>query len=69
MDEEQIKSRVSQFNKLDERYQELYNKWTRIDIARSQVADDLQVANGRIEQLTTECANLRAEKNIWEVSI
>lgn len=58
-------------NELDEltkRNQQLFDQWTRVDIEFSRVSEDLQLANGHIEQLRNESANLRAEKKIWEVS-
>ncbi|KAK7048611.1 protein MLP1 [Favolaschia claudopus] len=51
---------------LTKRNQQLFDQWTRIDIECSRATEDLQTANGRIEQLRNECANLRAEKKIWE---
>ncbi|KAJ7213861.1 hypothetical protein GGX14DRAFT_617504 [Mycena pura] len=53
---------------LTKRNQELFDQWTRIDIECSRVTEDLQAAwHGRIEQLRNECANLHAEKQVWEV--
>jgi regulator of replication initiation timing len=42
------------------------DQFTRVDVECSRVADELSIANGRLEQMRNECANLRAEKNIWE---
>lgn len=39
-----------------------------MDIECARATEDLQIAHGHLEQLRTECANLRAEKKIWEVS-
>ena len=40
-----------------------------MDIECNRVTEDLVAANGKMDQLRNECANLRAEKRIWEVSI
>ena len=53
---------------LSKRNQELYDQYTRIDIECNRVSEDLASAKGVTEQLRNECANLRAEKKIWEVS-
>ncbi|KAF6755929.1 hypothetical protein DFP72DRAFT_895626 [Ephemerocybe angulata] len=46
--------------------QQLFDQWTRVDVECQRVTEELHVSNGRLEQLRNECANLRAEKNIWE---
>jgi len=52
---------------LTKRNQKVYDQYTRTDIECNRVSEDLLSANSRIEQLRNECANLRAEKKIWEV--
>jgi len=54
---------------LTKRNRDLYERFTSVDIECSRVTEDLITANGRMDQLRNECANLRAEKKIWEVSI
>jgi nucleoprotein TPR len=54
---------------LTTRNRDLYERFTAVDIECNRVTDDLITANGRMDQLRNECANLRAEKKIWEVSI
>ena len=54
---------------LTKRNRDLYERFTAVDIECSRVTEDLITANGRTDQLRNECANLRAEKRIWEVSI
>jgi hypothetical protein len=51
------------------RNRDLYERFTAVDIECNRVAEYLIAANGQIDQLRNECANLRAEKKIWEVSI
>jgi nucleoprotein TPR len=54
---------------LTKRNRDLYERFTAVDIECSRITEDLITANGRTDQLRNECANLRAEKKIWEVSI
>jgi nucleoprotein TPR len=54
---------------LTKRNRDLYERFTAVDIECNRVTEDLITANGQMEQLRNECANLRAEKNIWDVSI
>lgn len=54
---------------LTKRNRDLYERFTSVDIECNRVTEDLITANGQMEQLRNECANLRAEKKIWEVSI
>lgn len=69
MSQEQFAIQARELDDMNKRNQQLYDQWTRIDIECSRATEDLQVANGRIEQYRNECANLRAEKKIWEVSV
>lgn len=68
MSQEQFGMHARELEDLTKRNQQLFDQWTRIDIECNRATEDLQVANGRVEQLRNECANLRAEKKIWEVS-
>lgn len=54
---------------LTKRNRDLYERFTAVDIECNRVTEYLIAANGQIDQLRNECANLRAEKKIWEVSI
>ena len=54
---------------LTKRNRDLYERFTSVDIECNRVTEYLIAANGQIDQLRNECANLRAEKKIWEVSI
>lgn len=51
------------------RNHELIDKYTRVDMQCEQLATDLMSANALIEQMRNDTANLRAEKNIWEVCV
>ncbi|KAF7299642.1 hypothetical protein HMN09_00969600 [Mycena chlorophos] len=66
MNDDQFSLRSREVEDLTKRNQQLFDQWTRLDIECSRVSEDLQTANGRIEQLRNECANLRAEKKIFE---
>lgn len=54
---------------LTKRHRDLNERFTAVDIKYNRVTEDLTTANGHLDQLRNECANLRAEKRIWEVSI
>jgi nucleoprotein TPR len=60
--------RNRELDTLTKRNQQIYDQYTRCDIECKHALEDLLSANGRIEQLRNECANLRAEKAIWGVS-
>ncbi|KAJ3731245.1 hypothetical protein DFJ43DRAFT_435652 [Lentinula guzmanii] len=64
--QDQISLQNQEINDLTKRNQQLLDQWTRVDIECGRVTEDLHVASGRVEQLRSECANLRAEKGIWE---
>ncbi len=49
------------------RNQKLFDQYTRMDIEVNRMSEDLLTSNQFLEQLRNECANLRAEKKIWEV--
>nr|UPW42857.1 nucleoprotein MLP2 [Hypsizygus marmoreus] len=66
MDQDQLAMHGRELDDLTKRNQQLYDQWTRTDIECSRATEDLQIASGRTEQLRNECANLRAEKKIWE---
>ncbi|KAJ7812897.1 hypothetical protein B0H13DRAFT_501094 [Mycena leptocephala] len=66
MSQDQFSVHGREIEDLTKRNQQLFDQWTRIDIECSRATEDLQTANGRIEQLRNESANLRAEKKIWE---
>lgn len=52
---------------LSMRNQELIDKYARIDLHCGQLSAELVGANAVIDQLRNETANLRAEKQIWQV--
>jgi nucleoprotein TPR len=54
---------------LRKRNQQLDDQFMRADIACNHASEDLAEAKSQVEQLRNECANLRAEKRIWEVRI
>ncbi|KAF7348346.1 Protein MLP1 [Mycena sanguinolenta] len=66
MSQDQFAAHSREVEDLTQRNQQLFDQWTRLDIECNRATEDLQTANGRIEQLRNECANLRAEKKIWE---
>ena len=51
---------------LQKRSHQLYEQYTRVDIACNHAAEEMAFANGQIERLRNECSTLRSEK-IWEV--
>jgi nucleoprotein TPR len=57
------------FDDLTKRHGDLNERFTAVDIKYNRVTEDLTTANGHLDQLRNECANLRAEKRIWDVSI
>lgn len=69
MAQEQFAISNREVDNLTKRNQQLYDQYTRIDIECNRVTEDLITSNGRLEQLRNESANLRAEKNIWEVKL
>lgn len=62
-DDYQVRDR--QLDELSKRNQQLFDQYTRVDVECNRVTEELHISNGRLEQLRNECANLRAEKNIW----
>ncbi|KAJ3503028.1 hypothetical protein NLJ89_g8615 [Agrocybe chaxingu] len=66
MHEEQFRVHNFEIEELSKRNSHLHEQNVRLDIECARVTDQLQEAAGRVEQLRNECANLRAEKKIWE---
>ncbi|KAG7445737.1 uncharacterized protein BT62DRAFT_176907 [Guyanagaster necrorhizus] len=66
INQEQYSMHARELDDLGKRNQQLFDQWTRVDIECGRVTEDLRLANSRIEQLRNECANLRAEKKIWD---
>ncbi|OSD07459.1 hypothetical protein PYCCODRAFT_1456277 [Trametes coccinea BRFM310] len=66
MVQEQIMIQKRENDDLQKRNQHLYDQYTRIDIECNRMSEDLLASNSLLEQLRNECANLRAEKKIWE---
>ncbi|CAA7262954.1 unnamed protein product [Cyclocybe aegerita] len=66
MHEEQFRVHNFEIEELSKRNSHLHEQNVRLDIECARVTDELQGAANRVEQLRNECANLRAEKKIWE---
>jgi nucleoprotein TPR len=66
--QEQQTLNLRDLDDLTKRNRDLYERFTSVDIECNRVTEYLIAANGQIDQLRNECANLRAEKKIWEVS-
>jgi nucleoprotein TPR len=69
MSQEQQTLTLRDIDGLTKRNRDLYERFTAVDIECNRVTEYLITANGQVDQLRNECANLRAEKKIWEVSI
>lgn len=67
MAQEQYALQSREYDNVSKRNQQLHDQYTRLDIACNHANEELTGANGHIERLRNECANLRAEKKIWEV--
>ncbi|KAH8082011.1 hypothetical protein BXZ70DRAFT_631748 [Cristinia sonorae] len=63
---EQTTMQRADLERLDKRNHELNEKYTRVSIECNRYSEDIVAAKSAAEQLRNECANLRAEKNIWE---
>ncbi|KAK0187834.1 hypothetical protein F5146DRAFT_1060914 [Armillaria mellea] len=66
INQDQYNLHARELDDLSKRNQQLFDQWTRVDIECGRVTEDLRQANSRIEQLRNECANLCAEKKIWD---
>ncbi|KAF7966386.1 hypothetical protein HWV62_38881 [Athelia sp. TMB] len=64
--QDQFAMQNRELENLTKRNAQLYDQYTRLDIECNRATEDFLAANSRTEQLRNECANLRAEKNIWE---
>ncbi|KAH9948873.1 hypothetical protein B0H21DRAFT_731535 [Amylocystis lapponica] len=64
--QEQIATQDREMSNLTKRNQHLYDSYTRLDIECNRVTEDLMTSNSLLEKARNECANLRAEKRIWE---
>lgn len=67
--QEQTTVQRSEMERLSKRNQQLYDQATRLDIECNRYSEDVLSVKSISEQLRNECANLRAEKKIWEVSV
>ncbi|KAG6850340.1 hypothetical protein H0H93_014613 [Arthromyces matolae] len=65
-DQDQLTRHDQDLAALNKRHQEAYDRFTRAEIEANRATEELQVVTSRIEQLRNECANLKAEKKIWE---
>lgn len=66
-DEQQLKSR--EIESLSRRIQDLRDQHTKLELSYSQTAENAAQAHSMAERLRTECANLRAEQEIWKVRV
>ncbi|ESK95244.1 filament-forming protein [Moniliophthora roreri MCA 2997] len=66
INQEQFALHRQELDDMNRRNSQLFDQWTRADIECGRVTEDLRTAASRVEQLRNECANLRAEKKIWE---
>ncbi|KAH9169938.1 hypothetical protein EDB89DRAFT_1980725 [Lactarius sanguifluus] len=64
--QEQQSLTLRDLDDVTKRNRDLYERFTSVDIECNRVTEDLIAANGKTDQLRNECANLRAEKRIWE---
>lgn len=64
-DEQQLKSR--EIESLSRRILDLREQHTKLELNYSQSAENAAQAHSMAERLRTECANLRAEQDIWKV--
>ncbi|KAH8980106.1 hypothetical protein EDB92DRAFT_1901586 [Lactarius akahatsu] len=64
--QEQQSLTLRDLDDVSKRNRDLYERFTSVDIECNRVTEDLIAANGKMDQLRNECANLRAEKRIWE---
>ena len=69
MQEEQFRVHNFDLEEFGKRNAQLNEQNVRFDIECLRLTEELQVALSRLEQLRNDCANLRAEKKIWEVSV
>ena len=67
MTQEQLTMQSRELDNLTKRNSQLYAQYTLTEIDHNRKLEELSVANSRNEQFRNECANLRAEKKIWEV--
>ena len=65
--QEELSMQSHEVDTLRKRNQQLDDQFIRADIACSHATEDLLEAKRQVEHLRNECANLRAEKKIWEV--
>jgi nucleoprotein TPR len=64
--QEELSMQSHEVDNLRKRNQQLDDQFIRADIACSHATEDLLEAKRQVEHLRNECANLRAEKKIWE---
>ncbi|TFY64347.1 hypothetical protein EVJ58_g2677 [Rhodofomes roseus] len=66
MIQDQSTAQNRELDSLSKRNQDLYDQYMRIDIECNRVSEEFLVANGQLDKLRNECANLRAERKIWQ---
>lgn len=67
--EERFEVHNREINDLSRRNSQLHEQNIRFDIECNRISEEYQEALGNLEQFRNDCANLRAEKKIWEVRI
>ena len=68
MAQEQYSVQLRDYESMSKRHQELHDHNNKLEIACNRATEDLATVNSQLELMRNECANLRAEKKIWEVS-
>lgn len=64
MMKEQYSVQARDMDELRKRYDIVCDKWTRADLEFTRPTEELSVLEGKMEIMSNECANLRAEKGI-----
>jgi nucleoprotein TPR len=67
MTQEQVAVSDREIEGLAKRNQQLQDNFSHVDKERHKLVEELLAANAKVDRLRNESANLRAEKNIWEV--
>ena len=68
LQQDQYEIQEREIRSLTLRNQQLMDQSTRFEVECNRKLEDLHSANAQIDRLRTECSNLRAEKNLWEVN-
>ncbi len=68
MGQERVASQNNEYENVSKRNRQLQDQYVKLEIASNHLTEELATATSQVEILRNECANLRAEKKIWEVS-